>query len=475
MESMIYSYMNGMVVFMDLEAMDQARDLNHCNTVPRQVKANFNPVLPLLLSLLLLIFFTGCQAVTDHDDDSDPDTDDVNTFYVSVHGNDADNGSKTAPWESIQYGLNRMKGGETLIILAGTYYEELLVQDKISSGERIMVKGEDQEKVILDGSKISRDLFFVENSSYITLMNVTVQNAPRAAIRLSYADHIIISDCIIKDNGRWGVFTDFSDYTEIRNNRVSGSKAEHGIYISNSSDFAQIEKNWVFSNVASGIQINADPSMGGDGISTDCIIDSNLIYENGRGGGAAINLASVQNSVIQNNILFHNLAGGIAAWDDDQGQEWGSSNLKITHNTIYFKENEGRWGISLKNGSHSAMVCNNIVQGGRRGSFEYDSSIVFGLEIDYNIYFRQSSENVINQDEGWEYTLNQWKQLGFDSHSFIASPQALFMDLSLSDFHLKPGSAAINTGNDCHIAFDYEGDSRPFENQVDIGADEWHK
>src|SRR5262249_44934396 len=160
--------------------------------------------------------------------------------------------------------------------------------------------------------------------------------------------------CFLLNNQTWGLFTDYSDDLLIEYNECAGSRVEHGIYVSNSGDRPVIRYNLVHDNNASGIQINADPSLlepslgtRGDGITANAVLEGNVIYNNGVAGGAAINLASVRTSRIVNNLLYNNRAGGITGWDDGNGIQWGSKNNTVLHNTVYFRPGEGRWCISL--------------------------------------------------------------------------------------------------------------------------------
>ena len=51
-------------------------------------------------------------------------------------------------------------------------------------------------------------------------------------------------NCTLADNGTWGLVTDFSDYTTVENCEIyHGAVDEHGIYISNSSDYPTIRRN----------------------------------------------------------------------------------------------------------------------------------------------------------------------------------------------------------------------------------------
>ena len=83
------------------------------------------------------------------------------------------------------------------------------------------------------------------------------------------------------------------------------------MYLSNSGDRPVVRGNVAHDNAASGIQLNADATMGGDGI-----IEGNVIYGNGVLGGASINLGGVEDSVIRNNLVHDAHASGIALFQN---------------------------------------------------------------------------------------------------------------------------------------------------------------
>ncbi len=71
-------------------------------------------------------------------------------------------------------------------------------------------------------------------------------------------------------------------------------------------------------------------------------------------------------------------------------------------------------------------------------------------------------------------TLAQWRALGYDTHSIIATPAQLFMNPSAGDYHLKPGSPAISRGTSLSdVTDDLEGNPRPVGPAYDIGAYEY--
>jgi parallel beta-helix repeat protein len=397
----------------------------------------------------------------------------ASTYYVSPTGNDGNPGTASHPWQTIQKAAVTVQAGDTVIIKDGVYGGGISVEQPGSATAPIVFRAEGQGAII-DGSGGKRDAFFIDGYAlnpvywqgadmYLTVQGLTIKNATRAGLRISCAHHVSVLNCTLQDNGTWGIFTDFSNYSVLQGNRCSGSKEQHGIYVSNSSDYPVIRNNVVFNNNDCGIQINADPSTvpEGDGICTGALIENNIAYGNGQGGGAAINLASVRKSVVRNNLLYNNYAGGIAGWGDGNGPAWGCKNNQICNNTIYFRSAEGRWAISLKEGSTGCVVRNNILCGGARGGFEFDNTgTLAGLQMDYNLFYSADLGPLVvaREDTNEWITLSQWQAVaGQDGHSFGAAPVAVFVNYPAADFHLKAGSPAINAGDPAPAYNDPDG------------------
>ena len=64
---------------------------------------------------------------------------------------------------------------------------------------------------------------------------------------------------------------------------------------------------------------------------------------------------------------------------------------------VLFQSGEGRWCISLKEGSVNAVVHNNILVGGSRGAFEYSTESRQGLVMDYNILYCRDGGAVVTE------------------------------------------------------------------------------
>ncbi len=392
------------------------------------------------------------------------------TFYVDPAGsNTTGNGSAASPWRTIQQAAAQVNAGDTVVINPGIYAGGIVVDTPGTAAAPITFRA-GGSGAIIDGSGSERDAFFITEADYIVLDGLTIRQASRAGLRISLSDHVTIRNCIFADNGRWGVFTDFSDYTLIENIESYGAIDEHGIYISNSSDYPTIRGSRIHHNYANGIHMNGDLSQGGDGVISFGLIEGNVIYENGLGGGSGINLDGVTNSLVRNNLLYNNHASGISVYQIDGGS--GSQNNRLVNNTIIVPA-DGRWGINIPDPTDTGnQIFNNIIFSAHsfRGSILIAEPDLSGFASDYNVLVNRLSTDGGNST----ISLATWQALGYDSHSFIATPTVLFVNPAAGDYRLKAGSPAIDAG--VHLADvpnDLTGQPRPAGTGFDLGAYEF--
>ncbi len=260
-------------------------------------------------------------------------------------------------------------------------------------------------------------------------------------------------------NGTWGILTGFSENILIENNECSRSAIEHGIYVSNSADNPTVRGNRSWGNRGNGIHMNGDIFTGeGDGIISGALVENNVIYDNGRGGGSGINCDGVQDSVIQNNLLYNNHASGISLYRIDGGG--GSTGNLVINNTVV-QASDGRWALNIRDGSTNNTVLNNIFYNHHsfRGSISVSANSLSGLVSDHNAVMNRFSID----GGGSAITLNQWRAATQqDASSILSTPTELFVDPAMSDFHLRQGSPAIDAGTPIQAPpVDFEGTPRP--------------
>jgi parallel beta-helix repeat protein len=395
----------------------------------------------------------------------------LSTFYVAPTGSDGAGGSPQAPWQTLQHAANVVQAGDTVVVEPGTY-TGFNMTNSGQAGAPITFQAQAGVVINQPNSFTHQDGINLEGASYITITGFTVTGLPRAGIRAVTDNHVTITNNITDHNGVWGIFSGFSDYIDIENNTASNSQQQHGIYVSNSAVAPTIRNNIVFGNANCGIHMNGDVSQGGVGVITGAIVTGNIIYDNGSTGGSAINADGVQNSVIENNILYNNHASGISLFQQNASDS--AKNNIVANNTIVMAA-DARWALNIQNGSTGNTVFNNILWNNApgHGSVDISADSLPGFTSDGNIVkdrFTTTGGDVMLSFAQWQ------AQTGQDLHSILVSdPNTLFVNLAANDYHLLPGSPAIDHGlaglaGQSAPSSDRDGNPRPNGAGFDIGA-----
>jgi hypothetical protein len=394
-------------------------------------------------------------------------------YYVAPWGNDQYSGvSWDSAFATLQHAADIVSIGDSVFAANGNYTGFDLRTGGTTSMPIVFQSA--GESVFIDvQNPVTNDGINIEGADWIVVDGFNLIGLPRAGIRIALSQHVELKNNFCDNNGRWGIFTGFADYAYIHHNICQYSQVEHGIYFSNSADHPVIRYNICHHNNANGIHMNGDESMGGDGLITDAIVECNIIYENGTGGGSGINCDGVADSYIFNNLLYMNHASGISLYRIDASA--GSYNTKVYNNTI-INAPDARWCININTGSINDTLYNNIFinQHSWRGSIAIDGSSLTGFHSDYNIVVDRLSNDGGNST----MTLAEWQSLGYDLHSELAEPlDSIFIDWTAGDYHLLENAQAINAGTDlvsAVVQYDLDSIARPQGTGFDIGTYEYY-
>lgn len=399
------------------------------------------------------------------------------TYYVATTGNNNNPGTAAQPWATLQKAVDAVAPGDVIIVRAGTYAgcrigksgtASLPITLKADSGARPLINS-------LASTNRHQSLIEIENFdgkvSYWIIDGFEISGAPRHGVDLRDTNYVTVQNCFSHNNGSTsvrgdGIFLGFSDHPTLQFNELSFN-SEHGLYHSNSADYPTIRGNRLHHNANAGIHINGDLSQGGDGIISFGLIEKNVIWENGVGGGSGINCDGLSDSIIRNNLLYANRASGISLYAIDAAA--GSSRNQVLHNTVIQASN-GRWCLNIPSSDGVASPTGNIIKNnifihpGSRGSVTtYSTS---ALQSDYNIVV-----NRFSRDNGSSFiTLSTWQAAGQDQHSAVSTLEALFADVANNNYRLKTGSPALNAGATVAVTDDADGISRPQGLAPDIGC-----
>jgi len=249
--------------------------------------------------------------------------------------------------------IRQLKPGDILHLKPGIYHTGWVLSGiKGRSDKPVIISGGTGTNNTNENAKVvfrpqtERDgiLFYGEPSENVIVDGIHFEHAKRGGVIINGSKYITIRNCTFSSNGYWGVQTCMSDFITIENCVLAWSRKEHGIYFS-TTDHPVAQNNYIHHNNRCGIHMNGDEKEGGDGMISYGIIRHNRISLNGVDGGAAINMDGVEKTIIQENFIENNFAGGIVSFCED-GRESGSGN-EFLGNVIVFKEKKGRYGIKI--------------------------------------------------------------------------------------------------------------------------------
>ncbi|MBE9565228.1 MAG: right-handed parallel beta-helix repeat-containing protein, partial [Proteobacteria bacterium] len=264
----------------------------------------------LVLGLVAIFCLCGSAFATD--------------YYVATNGDDGWPGTEAQPWATLDYAVDQIAPGDTILVKSGTY-AGCRIENSGLSGAVCTLKADAGATVIIDAPGATArhtsnvELEWYDNTvRYWVIDGIEVTGAPKHGFDLRTTEHITIQNCYVHDSVvGTGIFMAFSYYPILENNE-SSYNGEHGMYQSNSGDYHEMRGNLIHDNYGCGIHMNGDEHYKpGDGLISYGIIEYNVIYGNGTGGGAAINGDGAWYTMIQNNLVHSNLAGGITLFDMD--------------------------------------------------------------------------------------------------------------------------------------------------------------
>lgn len=366
---------------------------------------------------------------------------------------------------TLQEAADAARGGDLVAVLPG-HYTGFVLGDKPDAGDgryiHFKALGAPGEVVIDKASRIPDWMVLLETAHHVILEGFNIAGitgpglepkGPRAGIMLDgdfgrsgkQVHHVALVRVFSHNHRMWGFHSTDTHTVLIEDSLFALSCLEHSAYVSDGSDNYVIRRNVFYGSYASGLQINLDPEASlrevlkhqhfknyppeqptkqwaqgvlnaarsefgddnfPDGRGVNFIVEENVINGNGKRGGGSLNLAGLQDSLIQNNLIYGNFNHGIALWDNGNSYDafavlpgpasaeevsgpsalpvWGCQRNVIRNNTVLMN-NSGRSALLLNNGSWGNLVRNNILINDQRNSLEVSNTSIYKLDSGFNV------------------------------------------------------------------------------------------
>ncbi len=450
-------------------------------------------VLPALLLLLTLALPTAVP--------SPPLAAAPRTLYVATTGDDANPGTIARPLRTVQRGLDLAIPGDTVLVRGGRYREYVEFRRSGLPGAPISLLGYPGEAVTLYGAGLEW----------------------RYAVNLEGYDHLRVGRLRIDDYIREGTrgfgvvgWGDTDDVTlfDFRISRVSTPIKFGGADVPGVSTGLRIRNVVARRYDGGGIDLGPGPVAGvsirrvrlyGPGEGNDTAVDG-IAVEDGRRvtivdamvtghPGDGIDLKATGVRVVRSRVLG-TARDGLKLWHDARVENTLVVGAGLTALVIeapgpfdirnsLFASGPGHGytvtaGPDEGDGASQVAFWNTIFASPENtGTLIYVSATTT-LSGDNNLYWAPRRRDDVICDRGGSRCFSgddingdRWSNAsGMDADSAFADPR--FIDPAAGDYHLAPGSPAIDAADDPHApAVDLDGHPRPAGPHADIGPYEW--
>jgi parallel beta-helix repeat protein len=348
-------------------------------------------------------------------------------------------GTQSQPFCTIGHAASVAAAGNTVIVSAGTYSENVTIGKSGDPGSPIVFSVAPGATVTVTGWSHG---FTILSQSYVTIQGFTVKTTSGDGIDVTGSSNVTLSGNDVSYAGQpaYGLTAAGIRLTDTTDSLVQSNTVHHnttaGIYLKGTTTRVQVLGNHAYMNAAGytrlapGIDVRSSGNTIANNVShdnedsglqfypggSDSLAVSNVAYNNGDHGIDDLNVTGQR---IIGNAIYNNVTAGI--------------NVEASTVSSATVENN----ISVDNGIDSPRTSSNI---------RIDSLSIAGSTVDYNLVsLRTPGTMYIWGTTGYSSLAAFQQATGQEPHGLQADPK--WANPSSHDFHLTGGSPAIDSAN----------------------------
>jgi Right handed beta helix region/Chondroitinase B len=385
------------------------------------------------------------------------------TYYVALGGANANAGSITQPWATVEYAGQTAKPGDTILVRGGTYAEgEVWLRAEFGhcgkAGQFVTIAAYPNETPIFTNGQRP----FIIDCDYLRVQGLHFRNGK--SIGIANNNHVQVVGNSFKGDGYGydAISSEGSDILiegnvcDINGNSV-GTQG-HCYYIHQGTNIV-VRGNTARGMTGYGIHVfdqrRSEDPPNYERLIKDIVIEGNVCYESKERSGiivAAYDHARIENILIRNNIAYANALSGIVVRSQVK-------NAQVYNNTLV---DNGAEPIEISGDDpiEDLSIRNNIIDIADHGDIFYIRNYKVAV----------STTLILNTNLYWPGP----PKLQNISEQRVLAGDPRFIARASRNYHLGEDSPAIDAGVVLtQVMDDIDRQSRPQGSGMDVGADEF--
>ncbi|MDD5067614.1 MAG: right-handed parallel beta-helix repeat-containing protein, partial [bacterium] len=259
-----------------------------------------------------------------------------NFFVQWSTGNDANPGTRTQPWKTVQFAADKLKPGQVVTVLPGIQYEQVLIRTNGRPwGQVITYRAEGDVTVTPVSNTVVKGpyAFYVDDADWIRINGFKIKGATNSGVYVRNANRVLFLSNQVYGNTNCGFRLDNSSQCAIRYSRIYDTRI--GISITNGN--TNLVRGNIIHDSVCGIRLTGNQKE-------DDICENNVYNNN---SGIFLNGGSVNRNRVWNNGAHSVQMHGIRLTNCNYNKITGNTNKGCTN------------GITLAGHSQSNILSGN--------------------------------------------------------------------------------------------------------------------